>query len=322
MALQTSTKRPSSLRNSSVRSPGGSASLPRWHERRDGVLEAVALDEAHGVKRPAVGVAAQAVDRHDTGMLQPAGDLRLQQKARLSGWSACCWTSTRRRSPPASLRSSIATNTSPQPPLACSRRWRKRIEPAASPTCAVVGNPASESFAVGSAVGGESFEGVSEPGGLKAICSRIASGRRNSSSACRSLGVESGPFFSAERPSRLSTTAWHEVEISEWTSISPAWVVDRLSESQRASAPGSGAISRHHNLHWILLDPMVTCNSPAGSVAGVGSVPRHVRAELRSCPLLDAGSAEAKYRGPFVRVLALPRHGLPEGVGVPAGLSG
>ena len=31
----------------------------------DGVLEVVAPDEAHGVERPAIGVLAQAVDRHD-----------------------------------------------------------------------------------------------------------------------------------------------------------------------------------------------------------------------------------------------------------------
>ncbi len=46
------------------------------------VLQAVAADEPHRVERPAVGVRAQAVDRHDAGMLQAAGDLRLQQEAR------------------------------------------------------------------------------------------------------------------------------------------------------------------------------------------------------------------------------------------------
>ena len=49
----------------------------------DGVLEAVALDEGrHGIERPAVGVPAEAVHRHDAGVLQAAGDLRFQQKAR------------------------------------------------------------------------------------------------------------------------------------------------------------------------------------------------------------------------------------------------
>ena len=51
-------------------------------ETADRVLEAVALDEAHGIVGPAVGIRAQPVDRHDPGMLQPAGDLRLQEKAR------------------------------------------------------------------------------------------------------------------------------------------------------------------------------------------------------------------------------------------------
>ena len=52
----------------------------------DGLLEAVAPDEPHGVVRPAVGVGAQAVDRHDAGVLQPAGDLGLEQEP-LRGWS-------------------------------------------------------------------------------------------------------------------------------------------------------------------------------------------------------------------------------------------
>ena len=46
-------------------------------ERRDRLLEAVALDEPHGVERPAGGVVAQAVDRDDAGMLELAGDLGL-----------------------------------------------------------------------------------------------------------------------------------------------------------------------------------------------------------------------------------------------------
>ena len=43
-------------------------------------LEVVPLDETHGIERPAVGVRTQPIDRHDAGMLQSAGDLRLQQK--------------------------------------------------------------------------------------------------------------------------------------------------------------------------------------------------------------------------------------------------
>src|SRR5271154_5484524 len=50
-------------------------------EMGDGLLEAVALDEAHGVEGPTVAVDAQAVDRHDAGMLKSAGDAGLQQEA-------------------------------------------------------------------------------------------------------------------------------------------------------------------------------------------------------------------------------------------------
>ena len=53
----------------------------RLVEVRDGVLEVVPLDEPHGVERPAVGVGAQAVDRDDPRMLQPAGDLGLLHEA-------------------------------------------------------------------------------------------------------------------------------------------------------------------------------------------------------------------------------------------------
>ena len=49
-------------------------------EAFDGLLEAVALDESHRVERPATGVGAQAVDRHDARMLQAAGDLGLDQE--------------------------------------------------------------------------------------------------------------------------------------------------------------------------------------------------------------------------------------------------
>ena len=48
--------------------------------RLDGLLEAVALDEPHGVERPAIVVGAQAVDRDDPGVLQPAVDLGLQDE--------------------------------------------------------------------------------------------------------------------------------------------------------------------------------------------------------------------------------------------------
>ena len=47
----------------------------------DRLLQAVAADEPHGVVGPAVGILAQAVDRHDARVLQAAGDLGLQQEA-------------------------------------------------------------------------------------------------------------------------------------------------------------------------------------------------------------------------------------------------
>jgi hypothetical protein len=47
----------------------------------DCFLEGLALDEAHGVVGPSVGIPAQAVDGHDSRMLQPACHLRFEQKA-------------------------------------------------------------------------------------------------------------------------------------------------------------------------------------------------------------------------------------------------
>src|SRR5262249_25584865 len=47
----------------------------------DGLLEAVAPDEPHGVVRPTALVDAQAVDGDDPRVFQPAGDLGLEQKA-------------------------------------------------------------------------------------------------------------------------------------------------------------------------------------------------------------------------------------------------
>src|SRR5262245_10268479 len=47
----------------------------------NGVLEVVSLDEPHSIVRPAVRVAAQAVDRHDAGMFEPPGDLRFQEES-------------------------------------------------------------------------------------------------------------------------------------------------------------------------------------------------------------------------------------------------
>ena len=80
MALQTSMNRRSSLRSSSERRPGSFFSASSAWKRSIGLLEAVAADEPHGVVGPAVGVGAQAVDRDDPRVLQPAGDLGLEQE--------------------------------------------------------------------------------------------------------------------------------------------------------------------------------------------------------------------------------------------------
>src|SRR5438876_377107 len=51
-------------------------------EPRDRLLEAGPAHEPHRIERPAVVVDPQAVDGDDPGMLEPAGDLRLQQEPR------------------------------------------------------------------------------------------------------------------------------------------------------------------------------------------------------------------------------------------------
>ena len=79
MALHTSMNRRRSLRSSSDRRPGRPSGLIGV-EAVDGLLELVAADEPHGVIGPAVAVSSQAVDRDDPGMLQPAGDLGLEQE--------------------------------------------------------------------------------------------------------------------------------------------------------------------------------------------------------------------------------------------------
>ena len=44
--------------------------------------EALSLNEPHRVIRAAIGISAQAVDRHDAGMLEIARDLRLEHEPR------------------------------------------------------------------------------------------------------------------------------------------------------------------------------------------------------------------------------------------------
>ena len=85
IALQTSMNRRRSLRSSSDRRPGSSFERVVGVEPLDRLLEAVAADEPHGVVGPAVAVGAQAVDRDDPGVLQPAGDLGLEQEPLAAG---------------------------------------------------------------------------------------------------------------------------------------------------------------------------------------------------------------------------------------------
>src|SRR5260370_11613344 len=47
----------------------------------DRILKGWPLDEAHGIKRAAVGVLPHAMDRHDAGMFQPARDRGLTEEA-------------------------------------------------------------------------------------------------------------------------------------------------------------------------------------------------------------------------------------------------
>ena len=77
MALQTSMNRRKQL--AQLQRPAAGVLLQRLVvvEPVDRLLERVALDEPHGVVRPAVGVGAQAVDGDDAGVLEPAGDLGL-----------------------------------------------------------------------------------------------------------------------------------------------------------------------------------------------------------------------------------------------------
>ena len=77
MALQTSVNRRRSLRSSSDRRPGSFSQRLVLVEAVNGLLERIALDEAHRVVRTPAGIRAQAVDGDDARVLQPAGDLGL-----------------------------------------------------------------------------------------------------------------------------------------------------------------------------------------------------------------------------------------------------
>src|SRR4051794_1105512 len=52
----------------------------------DGILQAVATNEAHGVIRSAVGVGAKAVYRHDARMLEAPRNFGLQHEASSAVW--------------------------------------------------------------------------------------------------------------------------------------------------------------------------------------------------------------------------------------------
>src|SRR5262249_3179436 len=53
-------------------------------EPLDRLLQGLPLDESHRIIRAAIGISAQAIDRHDPRVLQPASDLGLQEEARLA----------------------------------------------------------------------------------------------------------------------------------------------------------------------------------------------------------------------------------------------
>ena len=61
--------------------PGVSFQNRAGVELCNGLLEALAADEPHRVKRTAIGISAQGVDGHDSRVLEPPGDLRFQQEA-------------------------------------------------------------------------------------------------------------------------------------------------------------------------------------------------------------------------------------------------
>ncbi len=49
-------------------------------ETIDRLLEAIALDEAHGVVEATIGVGPEPINRDDARVLEPTGDLGLEQK--------------------------------------------------------------------------------------------------------------------------------------------------------------------------------------------------------------------------------------------------
>ncbi len=95
-------------------------------EPTDGLLQAIASDEAHRVKRPAVGVGADTIDRDDARVLETAGDLGFDEKpAAARGVVGKPVVDLLERDLAVESVSS-ATKTAPRPPLACGRRTRNR----------------------------------------------------------------------------------------------------------------------------------------------------------------------------------------------------
>ena len=92
----------------------------------DGLLEAFPPNEPHRVERAAVGVGAQAVDRHDARMLQPAGDLGFQQEPLAACRVVGMVVEDLFERDLACSSASTATKTTPRPPCACGRRTRNR----------------------------------------------------------------------------------------------------------------------------------------------------------------------------------------------------
>ena len=68
------------MRSSSDLGPGSASRVASAVKPLDRLLEAIALDEPHRVIRPPAVVGAQPVHRDDPRVLQPAGDLGLDEK--------------------------------------------------------------------------------------------------------------------------------------------------------------------------------------------------------------------------------------------------
>ena len=93
-------------------------------EPADGLSQAVALDERHGVKGPAVRVPTQLVDWHDARMFQTAGDLGFQYEVATGGGVVSELRSNFLQGHLTAQGGVSARKTSLAPPLASDRRRR------------------------------------------------------------------------------------------------------------------------------------------------------------------------------------------------------